>query len=150
MILRTVTDISEQWAAYISGVTNRVQKGKPKMAEIDVQCQSLSFVFICAVKHKRCKECAEILWFDFDLNNNTVIYKLINRLARGFGGAVVSALAFHLWGCGFDSRWELSQRSSNPVLYSCEKSQSTLCRKSWVFSGHSGFLPQGSWQGGLG
>ena len=25
---------------------------------------------------------------------------------------------------------------------SCEKSQSTLCRKSWVFSGRSGFLPQ--------
>ena len=24
----------------------------------------------------------------------------------------------------------------------CEKSQSTLCRKSWVFSGCSGFLPQ--------
>ncbi len=32
----------------------------------------------------------------------------------------------------------------------CEKSPSTPCRKSWVFSGHSGFLPQGSWQGGLG
>ncbi len=32
---------------------------------------------------------------------------------------------------------------SNPVLHSCEKSQSTLCRKSWVFSGLSGFLPQG-------
>ena len=30
------------------------------------------------------------------------------------------------------------------------KSWSTLCRKSWVFSGFSGFLPQGSWQGGLG
>jgi hypothetical protein len=26
---------------------------------------------------------------------------------------------------------------------SCEKSQSTLCRKSWVFSGCSGFFPQG-------
>ena len=26
---------------------------------------------------------------------------------------------------------------------SCEKSQSTLYRKSWVFSGCSGFLPQG-------
>jgi hypothetical protein len=25
---------------------------------------------------------------------------------------------------------------------SCEKSQSTLYRKSWVFSGRSGFLPQ--------
>ena len=25
---------------------------------------------------------------------------------------------------------------------SCEESQSTLCRKSWVFSGCSGFLPQ--------
>ncbi len=27
------------------------------------------------------------------------------------------------------------------------KSQSTLCRKSWVFSGHSGFLPQGKLTG---
>jgi hypothetical protein len=26
---------------------------------------------------------------------------------------------------------------------SCEKCLSTLCRKSWVFSGRSGFLPQG-------
>jgi Sec7-like guanine-nucleotide exchange factor len=26
---------------------------------------------------------------------------------------------------------------------SCEKSRSMLCRKSWVFSGCSGFLPQG-------
>jgi hypothetical protein len=30
---------------------------------------------------------------------------------------------------------------------SCEKSQSTLCRKSWVFSGYSGFLPQGKLTG---
>ena len=31
---------------------------------------------------------------------------------------------------------------SNPATDSCEKSQSTLCRKSWVFSGCSSFLPQ--------
>jgi hypothetical protein len=30
---------------------------------------------------------------------------------------------------------------------SCEKSQSTLCRKSWVFSGCSSFLPQGKLTG---
>jgi hypothetical protein len=30
---------------------------------------------------------------------------------------------------------------------SCEKSQSTLCRKSWVFSGRSGFLLQGKLTG---
>ncbi len=30
---------------------------------------------------------------------------------------------------------------------SCEKSQSTLWRNSWVFSGHSGFLPQGKLTG---
>ena len=30
---------------------------------------------------------------------------------------------------------------------SCEKSQSTLCRKSLVFSGRSGFLPQGKLTG---
>ncbi len=28
-----------------------------------------------------------------------------------------------------------------------EKSLSTLCRKSWVFSRHSGFLPQGNLRG---
>ena len=31
---------------------------------------------------------------------------------------------------------------------SCEKSQSTFCQKSWVFSGRSSFLPPG--KGGLG
>jgi hypothetical protein len=30
---------------------------------------------------------------------------------------------------------------------SCEKGQSTLCRKSQVFSGRSGFLPQGKLTG---
>ena len=60
------------------------------------------------------------------------------------------ALAFHLWGCEFESEWERSRCYSNPVLYSREKSWSTHWRKSWVFSGHSGFLPQGSWQGWLG
>ena len=30
---------------------------------------------------------------------------------------------------------------------SCEKSQSTLCQKSWVFSGCSGFLLQGKLAG---
>jgi hypothetical protein len=33
---------------------------------------------------------------------------------------------------------------------SCEKSQSTLCQKSWVFSGCSGFLPQGKLTGWVG
>jgi hypothetical protein len=30
---------------------------------------------------------------------------------------------------------------------SCEKSRSTFCRKSWVYSGCSGFLPQGKLTG---
>jgi hypothetical protein len=30
---------------------------------------------------------------------------------------------------------------------SCEKSESTLCRTSWVFSGYSGFLRQGKLRG---
>jgi hypothetical protein len=38
---------------------------------------------------------------------------------------------------GFDSRYGLMS----------EKSLSTLCRKSWVFSGCSGFLPQGKLTG---
>ena len=33
------------------------------------------------------------------------------------------------------------------AIESCEKSRSTLCRKSWVFSGCSGFLPQGKLTG---
>jgi hypothetical protein len=33
---------------------------------------------------------------------------------------------------------------------SCEKSLSTLCRMSWVFSGRSGFLPQGKLTGWVG
>ena len=41
----------------------------------------------------------------------------------------------------FDPRWGLHSS------HSCEKSKSTLCRKSWVFSGHSGFLPQGKLTG---
>ena len=36
----------------IPGVRTRVQKVKPKMAEIFVQCQSLSIVFVCAVKRE--------------------------------------------------------------------------------------------------
>ena len=33
------------------------------------------------------------------------------------------------------------------AMDSCEKSQSTLCRKSWVFSECSGFLSQGKLTG---
>ncbi len=49
---------------------------------------------------------------------------------------MVRALAFHLRGCGFDSQRELSQCYSDPVLHSCEKSQSTLCRKFTQCSTH--------------
>jgi hypothetical protein len=41
---------------------------------------------------------------------------------------------------------ELRWRSRNE-LESCEKSQSALCQKSWVFSGRSCFLPQGKLTG---
>jgi hypothetical protein len=64
----------------------------------------------------------------------------------GFGGQVVSALGFHLWGRRFKSQWELSQCDSNPVLMWKEQ-KSTLCRKSWVSSVYSGFLPQGKLTG---
>jgi hypothetical protein len=37
--------------------------------------------------------------------------------------------------------------SSIPAMDSCEKSRSTLCRKSCVVSGRSGFLPQGKLSG---
>jgi hypothetical protein len=63
-----------------------------------------------------------------------------------FGGKVVSALAFHLWGHRFKPQWELLNVTRTQS--SCEKSKSsTLCRKSWVFSGYSGFLPQGKLTG---
>jgi hypothetical protein len=56
-----------------------------------------------------------------------------------------------LWGPGFDSRyglmtlmWKQSRSQSMPVRGLCSgMSQSTLCRKSWVSSGYSSFLPQG-------
>ena len=41
----------------------------------------------------------------------------------------------------FDPRWGLHSSRL------CEKSKSTLCRKSWVFSGCFGFLPQGKLTG---
>ena len=61
---------------------------------------------------------------------------------EGFSGLVVRATASHFWGQEFESM--------SAHLMTSGKSCSTLFGKSWVFSGFSGFLPQGSWQGGLG
>jgi hypothetical protein len=57
----------------------------------------------------------------------------------GFGGVVVRASAPHLWNRGFDCRYGLIW-----------KSLSTLCRKSWVFTGHSAPVSshRKSWEGG--
>ena len=55
------------------------------------------------------------------------------------------------------NRWNIlgfnfTKRDALSSLYkiSMEKSRSTLCRKSWVFSGSSGFLPQGMLTGWVG
>ena len=44
-------------------------------------------------------------------------------------------------------RTSISYSTPNLAAGSCEKSQSTLCRKSWVFSRRYGFLPQGKLTG---
>jgi hypothetical protein len=68
-------------------------------------------------------------------------YVLVNcNIPLGGGGpryvAHSSEQAPHLWDVG-----------SILTMDSCEKSQSMLCQKSWVFSGCSGFLPQGKLTG---
>jgi AraC-like DNA-binding protein len=65
--------------------------------------------YLCRMDHLHYR-----LNFDPDKNFITAWKRL--RWPRGFGGQVVSALAFHLWGRRFKSQWELSQCDSNPVL----------------------------------
>jgi hypothetical protein len=53
-----------------------------------------------------------------------------------------------LQGCNLQSKAPFTSEIMGSILavdswHFCEKSQSTLCRKSWVFFGYSGFLPQG-------
>ena len=60
----------------------------------------------------------------------------------GFGGVVVRPLAFHLKGSEFDPQYGGLEPSPH-----VKRVKSTLCRKSWVFSGYSGFLPQGKLTG---
>jgi hypothetical protein len=64
---------SEQWAAYIPGARTWVQS-EAKDGAIGRQFQFLSIVFVC-------KECAEILRFDFDLKNNTMVLWTDNLIA---------------------------------------------------------------------
>jgi hypothetical protein len=56
---------------------------------------------------------------------------------------VVTASVFHLWDRGFDSRFGL-------IWHLCEKSPSTLFRKSWVWQGGLGLVPMGLfiWEAG--
>jgi hypothetical protein len=84
----------------------------------------------CILKHSTAKMCfIEIKqWQQSCLVK--LGYKPMSYMDRGFGGQVVSALAFHLWGRRFKSQWELSQCDSNPVLM-WKEWKSTLCRKSW-------------------
>ena len=54
------------------------------MAEIDVQCQSLFIVFVCAVKqHEAGKEWANIACFYFDIKNNTEVLGIFNLTLVG-------------------------------------------------------------------
>ena len=54
------------------------------MAEIDVQCQSLFIVFVCAVKqHEAGKEWASIACFYFDIKNNTEVLGIFNLTLVG-------------------------------------------------------------------
>ena len=81
-----------QWAPYISGVRTWLLKVKPKMAEIDVQCQSLSIVLVCAVSTNwhpvpvlsYCSSC-----FDVDLKKNTGVFR---GVGTGGGGTSMSAI----------------------------------------------------------
>ena len=54
-----------------------------------------------------------------------------NRRSTPFTSGIVGSILTANSSCEF------------PHDFLCEKSQSTLCRKSCVFSGFSGFLPQG-------
>jgi hypothetical protein len=88
-------------------------------------------------------------WFPYgrkDWNQSKYNILELKMIYMWFSGQVVSALAFHLWSRRFKPQWELSQCDSNPVLM-WKESKSTLCRKSWVFPGYSGFLPQGKLTG---
>jgi hypothetical protein len=65
---------------------------------------------------------------------------------------LMSALASSWQGASVAQSSEQAPFTSEPVgsilaTDSCEKNQSTLCRKSWVFPGYSGFLPQGKLTG---
>ena len=60
----------------------------------------------------------------------------VRAIPWGFSGAVVRASAFTSEFVGLILATD-----------SCEKSLSTLCRKSWVFFKRSGFLPQGKLKG---
>ena len=82
---------------------------------------------------------------------------LVNMFISGYANMVVMSLVTELilWPSHqSDCLPPLWSRSSlNPVfghLITHGKSWSTLCWNSWVFSWFSGFLPQGSGQGGLG
>ena len=71
---------------------------------------------------------------------------------RGFGalGASVAEWLAHLPFTSEAAGSSLSENFLNATRTqsSCEKSKkSTLCRKSWVSSGYSGFLPQGKLTG---
>ena len=58
-------DTSQKWT-----LTGKIEN----VAEIDVQCQSLSIAFVCAVQHEaKSPEWAKITCFYFDIKNDNVV-----------------------------------------------------------------------------
>jgi hypothetical protein len=87
------------------------------------------------------------LVYVYGLQNACLYYAFTKEIAQ-FGASVAKWLA-HLPFTFKVARSSLSENFLNATRTqsSCEKSESTLCRKSWVFSGYSGFLPQGKLTG---
>jgi hypothetical protein len=89
--------------------------------------------------------CAMYLDSGMDLE---LVWKIVRPMFMPFIGKTAVATQFFI--LSFTSVAQSSEQApftsenvgSSLTMDSCEKSQSTLCRKSWVFSGCSGFLPQ--------
>ena len=69
------------------------------------------------------------------------------RLFSGIIGGVISGGINTLLRVSMNGGERVGASASPLATDSCEKSQSTLCQKSWIFSKRSGFLPQGKLSG---
>ena len=69
------------------------------------------------------------------------------RLFSGIIGGVISGGINTLLRVSMNGGERVGASASPLATDSCEKSLSTLCQKSWIFSKRSGFLPQGKLTG---